>query len=94
LTQKGQESSLEFTLTRAAKVYVMCTKSEKAPAFLLATGFAEVSGTQLVWRDNDVMLVSAQLFMRSALAGETIRLGQADRDAVVLFKDEDYHENE
>ena len=73
--------------TRAARVYVMCTKAEKAPSFLAAAGVTEVPGTQLVWRDNDVMLVSAQLFMHSAAAGETIRLEQADRDAVVLLKE-------
>jgi hypothetical protein len=47
----------------------------------------EVPGTQLVWRDDDLLLVPAQLFVRSAAAGETIRLGQADRDAVVLVKE-------
>jgi beta-galactosidase len=87
LTQKGQESSLEFTLTRAAKVYVMCAKSEKAPAFLAKAGLTEILSPNLVWRGKDVILVSAQLFMRSASAGETIRLEQADRDAVVLLKE-------
>ena len=87
LTQEGQESSLEFTLTRPAKVYVMCTKAGKSPAFLTAAGLTEVHDPQLVWRDNDLLLVPAQLFMRSAAAGETIRLGPADRDAVVLLKE-------
>jgi hypothetical protein len=46
-----------------------------------------VAGDDLVWRDNDLMLVPAQLFSRKASAGETIHLAQPDRDQIVLFKE-------
>jgi hypothetical protein len=41
----------------------------------------------MVWRDNRLMLVPAQLFSHQAAAGEVIHLAQPDRDEIVLVKE-------
>ena len=87
VTRPGQESDLSFKLTRPATVFVMATKTDATPSFLADAGFKEVSTSPLVWRDNNLQLVSAQLFSRQAVAGEIIRLAQPDRDEIVLLKE-------
>jgi hypothetical protein len=87
VTKPGQETDLTFTVTRPVTVYVMATKEDQPPAYLTGAGFAEVAGDDLIWRDNELMLVPAQLFSRKASAGETIHLAQPDRDQLVLFKE-------
>jgi beta-galactosidase len=86
-TKSGQETDLSFKLTRPATVFVMATKRETVPAFLAEAGFKEISKTGLVWRDNNLMLVPAQLFSRRAQAGEVIHLAPPDRDEIVLVKE-------
>ena len=87
LTKAGQATDLSFKLTRPATVYVVATRQASAPAFLTAAGFKDISAPDFVWRNNDLMLVSAQLFSRAAAAGETIHLAAPDRDAIVLLKE-------
>jgi len=55
---------------------------------LTNAGFKEASVPGLVWRDNRLMLVPAQLFSRQAQAGEVIQLAPADRDEIVLVKEQ------
>lgn len=83
----GQETDLTFQLTRPATVFVMATKGVKAPSFLAAAGFSKIISPGLVWRDNNLMLVSAEIYSRPASAGEVIHLPQADRDEIVLLKE-------
>ena len=85
-TKSGQEADISFTLTRAATVYVMCTRLSDPPEFLTAAGFTAVSIPDLRWRDNDLFLVPAQLYGRQGRAGDTIRIANPRRDAVILFK--------
>jgi beta-galactosidase len=87
VTKAGQESDLSFRLTRPATVYVMATRRETAPAGLTGAGFQEVATPGLVWRDNSLNLVPAELFSRPAGAGETIQLAAPDRDEIVLVKE-------
>jgi beta-galactosidase len=87
VTKPGQETDLSFKLTRPATVFIMATRTDNAPAFLTDAGFKEVSVPDLVWRDNKLMLVPAQLFSRAAAAGETVHLAPADRDAIILLKE-------
>ncbi len=83
----GQESDLSFKVTRPVTVYVACTKGEQAPAYLANAGFKEVNAPGFVWRDNSLQLVPAQLFSRTAAAGETVHLAQSDRDQIVMVKE-------
>ena len=87
VTKDGQETDLSFKLERPATVYVMATQPDSAPSLLARSGFQEISKPGLVWRDNRLMLVSAQLFSRSAAAGEVIHFAPFDRDAIVLVKE-------
>jgi hypothetical protein len=87
VTKAGQETDLTFKLARKAAVFVMATKRAEAPSFLTGAGFKEVTSPGLVWRDNDLQLVPAQLFSRRAAAGEVIHLAQPDRDEIVLLKE-------
>jgi hypothetical protein len=87
VTKANQETDLSFKLARPATIFVMATRAENAPAFLTDAGFQEVSVPNLVWRDNRLMLVPAQLFSRPAVAGEIIHLAQADRDEIILLKE-------
>jgi beta-galactosidase len=87
VTKPGQETDLAFKLARPATVFVMSTKRAEAPSFLTDAGFKEVASPDLVWRDNDLQLVPAQLFSRHATAGEVIHLAQPDRDEIVLVKE-------
>jgi len=87
VTKPGQETDLSFKLTRPSTVFVMATKLAVAPSFLTDAGFKEVPSPDLVWRDNNLMLVPAQLFSRQAAAGEVIHLAQPDRDEIVLLKE-------
>ena len=87
VTKPGQETDLTFKLARPATVFVMATKRAEAPSFLTGAGFKEVASPDLVWRDNDLMLVPAQLFSLRAAAGETIHIAQPDRDEIVLLKE-------
>ena len=87
VTKAGQETDLSFKLARPATVFVMATTQDQAPSFLAESGFQEISKPGLVWRDNRLMLVPAQLFTRQVAAGETIHLLPFDRDAIVLLKE-------
>ncbi len=87
LTKSGQETDLTFKLARPATVSIMATRQSSAPAALTDAGFQEISSPGLVWRDNDLMLVPAQLYARRAAAGEVIHLPQLDRDEIVLLKE-------
>jgi len=87
VTKSGQETDLTFKLVRPATIFVVATRQDLAPTFLANTAFKEVSTPGLVWRDNNPMLVSAQLFSRSAAAGEVIHFSPFDRDAIVLVKE-------
>ena len=87
VTQAGQETDLSFKLTRPATIFVMTTKRVEAPSFLTNRGFTEVVLPDLVWRDNSLNLVPAQLFSRQASAGEIVHLAQPDRDEIVLMKE-------
>jgi len=88
VTKPGQETDLTFKLTRPATIFVMATRQASAPAFLTNAGFKEASVPGLVWRDNRLMLVPAQLFSRQAQAGEAIQLAPPDRDEIVLVKEQ------
>jgi hypothetical protein len=61
VTKPGQKTDLTFKLTRPATVFVMATQRAEAPSFLTGAGFKEVASPHMVWRDNDLMLVPAQL---------------------------------
>jgi beta-galactosidase len=87
VTKPGQQTDLSFKLTRPATIFVMATRQNQPPAYLTGNGFKEVSPAHLVWRDNRLMLVPAQLFSRPGAAGETIHLPQPDRDQIVLLKE-------
>jgi beta-galactosidase len=87
VTKAGQETDLSFKLARPATLFVMATRSNQAPAFLTDAGFKEVSSSGLVWRDNNLMLVPAQLFSRAAAAGEAVHIPPPDRDIIVLLKE-------
>jgi beta-galactosidase len=87
VTKPGQETDLTFKVARSATVYVMATQGADAPAFLTSAGFQAVATPDLVWRDNDLMLVPAQLYSRPAAAGEVIHLTPPDRDAIVMVKE-------
>jgi beta-galactosidase len=87
VTKAGQETDLTFKLTRPSTIFVMATRRAEAPSFLTDAGFKDVTSPDLVWRDNSLQLVSAQLFSRQAAAGEVIHLAQPDRDEIVLLKE-------
>jgi beta-galactosidase len=87
VTKNGQQTDLTFKLTRPATVFVMATQRAAAPSFLTAAGFKAVGSPDLVWRNNSLQLVPAQLFSRQAAAGEVIHLAQPDRDEIVLVKE-------
>ena len=87
VTKAGRETDLTFKITRPATVFVMTTKQADAPSFLTDAGFKEVPSPDLVWRDNSLQLVPAQLFSRQAASGEVIHLAQPDRDEIVLVKE-------
>jgi hypothetical protein len=87
VTKAGQETDLTFTLARPATVFVMTDRRTEPPSYLSDAGFKEVASPDLVWRDNRLMLVPAQLFSRRAAAGEVIDLAQPDRDEIVLVKE-------
>ncbi|MEO7932780.1 MAG: glycoside hydrolase family 2 TIM barrel-domain containing protein [Chthoniobacterales bacterium] len=86
VTKDGQATALSFRLTRPATIYIMATKLPDSPAFVKTGDFQEVNTPQLQWRNNDLLLVPAQLFSRQAGAGEIIQLSEADRDQIVLIK--------
>jgi hypothetical protein len=65
----------------------MATRRTEPPSYLTDAGFKEVSSPDLVWRDNRLMFVSAQLFSRRVAAGEVVHLAQPDRDEIVLLKE-------
>ncbi len=86
VTKPEDATNLTFTMTKAAKVYVMATKQDPPPP-LPARGFSEVTpGATYLWRDNALILVPAQLYEHDAAAGEKIALNLGDRDAVVMIK--------
>ncbi len=84
VTTPGQASDISFTATRPEKIYIMATKMDPPPAFAVGGQFKAVS--TLLWRDNALNLVPAQLYERDAAAGEKISLSLGDRDAVVMIK--------
>jgi beta-galactosidase len=86
VTKPDQSTSLSFTMTRAAKIYVMATKADTPPAFAAKGQFKEVSATTYLWRNNALLLVPAQLYVRNAVVGEKISLDLGDRDVVVAIK--------
>jgi hypothetical protein len=87
VTKPGLNTGLSFKLNRSATVFVMTTKHNDPPSYLTVAGFQEVPEPDLIWRDNRLMLVPAQLYSRTASAGETIHLPQPDRDEIVLVKE-------
>jgi len=87
VTKAGQETGLNFKVTHAATVFVMATRHPQSPSFLAEAGFKEVPRPGIVWRDNNLMLVPAQLFSRKAVAGEVVHLNKSDRDEIVLVKE-------
>jgi beta-galactosidase len=86
VTKPGEATDLSFTMTRAAKIYVMASKMNTTPAFADSGQFKQVSPENVLWRDNAMLLVPAQLYVHEAAAGEKIDIPLGDRDAVVLFK--------
>ncbi|HTB81722.1 MAG TPA: glycoside hydrolase family 2 TIM barrel-domain containing protein [Opitutaceae bacterium] len=86
VTKSGMATALGFTVTGNATIYVMCTKTGSAPAFLTGAGFTETADAGLVWRDNNLNLVPAQLFSRQVTAGQAVTIPAADRDALVMFQ--------
>jgi hypothetical protein len=85
--EPNQATDLSFTTTRAEKIYVMATKMDAPPSFATSGQFKEVSpGTTTLWRNNNLLLVPAQLYVHEAAAGENISLNLGDRDAIVLIK--------
>jgi beta-galactosidase len=87
VTKPGQETGLSFKLTRPATIFIMATAGTQPPSALVGAGFEKVSSPGLVWRDNKLMLIPAELFSRSAQAGETIDVPPMGRDAIVLVKE-------
>jgi beta-galactosidase len=85
-TKEGQEAALTFTLARAATVLIMASKADAPPPFV-SSGFEPVAGGNLVWRDNNLMLVPAELFSHSFAAGATVHLPEPDRDQIIMFKE-------
>ncbi|HZP61729.1 MAG TPA: hypothetical protein VFB27_15490, partial [Opitutaceae bacterium] len=86
VTKSGLATALNFTVTADATIYVMCTNTGNAPAFLTNAGFTETSDAGLVWRDNNLNLVPAQLFRRQVPANGSITIPAADRDALVMIQ--------
>ena len=86
VTKPGQATTLSFTLTQPARVYVMASQSAAPPAFAGGGNFKETSPTTYLWRDNDLLPVPARLYTHEAVAGEEVNLRLGDRDAVVLIK--------
>jgi len=65
----------------------MTTQTDAPPAFATSGQFKEVApGTTTLWRNNDLLLVPAQLYVHKAAAGEKISLPLGDRDAIVMIK--------
>ncbi len=87
VTKRGYATTLEFTVTRPATVYLMRTAGSESSEQPPAAGFSKVTAPDLVWRDNDLMLVPAELWARSCAAGETLRMTLAERDSVILLKE-------
>jgi beta-galactosidase len=85
VTKPDQATDVSFTTTRPLKIYVVATKMASPPA--LPAGFKEVAPADFRWRDNDLQLVPAQLYLHEAAAGENVKISLGDRDAIVLFKD-------
>jgi beta-galactosidase len=82
-----QSTDLAFTATKAENIYIMATQTDAPPAFATSGQFKEVSpGTTTLWRNNDLLLVPAQLYVHQAAAGEKISLTLGDRDAIVMIK--------
>ena len=82
-----QSTNLSFTATKAENIYIMATQTDAPPAFATSGQFKEVSpGTTTLWRNNDLLLVPAQLYVHEAAAGEKISLTLGDRDAIVMIK--------
>ena len=89
VTKADEATTVSFTLTRSATVYVAETAPDDAksppPATLTEAKFNPV-GEPFLWRDNAIQLVPAHLYSRRAAAGEIITLNLGERDAVVLLK--------
>ena len=82
-----QSTDLSFTATKAENIYIMATQMDAPPAFATRGQFKEVSpGATTLWRNNDLLLVPAQLYVHVAAAGEKISdLPLGDRDAIVMI---------
>ena len=63
----------------------MITRGQPLPPGLTRAGFRD-TGTSGVWRDNEMTLVPYRLYRKDAAAGETVRVGGATADYVVLVK--------
>ncbi len=62
------------------------SRLDAPPAFATSGQFKEVSpGATTLWRNNDLLLVPAQLYVHAAAAGEKISLTLGDRDAIVMI---------
>jgi hypothetical protein len=85
VTKPDQDTDVSFTTARRVNIYVVATKRDALP--VLPAGFKEVALPDFRWRDNQLQLVPAQLYVHEAIAREKIRLALGDRDAVVLLKE-------
>jgi beta-galactosidase len=77
-------TTISFSLTKDADVYVMFGKQAPLPSWL-ADGFHD-TGVSGKWRDNYLRLVGYRLFQRTCRAGESLKLGGAPVDFVTLVK--------
>jgi len=86
VTKAGYATDVSFTVTKPATVSVLCTQKGQAPAWLASVSFTEVKSGPITWRDNENILIPAQLYSRHVAAGEKVTLSLGDRDALVLLK--------
>ena len=85
LSKPEARTTLSFRLRAPAQVFVMITSGAPLPPGLQRAGFRD-TGTGGLWRDNDLRLVPYRLYRKEGGAGETVRVGGATADYVVLVK--------
>jgi hypothetical protein len=71
--------------TSAAEVFVVATDTGAAPGFLVQAGFSD-TGVKGVWRTDDLKTAPFRVYRKATRGGDTVRLGPATRDFVVLVK--------
>jgi hypothetical protein len=87
VTKPENATSLTFTLTRQMNVYLAASQADAPSEVWGKAGFKGVAVNSFVWRNNDLLLVPAALFVHKAQAGETITIPLDKSDAVVLLKE-------